>query len=50
MIRGTHEGISTGMFTETEGLELLENAMIRFFYDDNPRFDIAKFRAEAGIK
>jgi len=50
MIRGTHEGISTGMFTETEGMELLENAMIRFFIRDNPRFDVAKFRAEAGIQ
>jgi len=50
MIKGTHEGISSGMFTEAEGLELLENAMIRFFVDDNPRFDITKFRAEAGIQ
>jgi hypothetical protein len=50
MIKGTHKGISSGMFTESEGMELLENAMIRFFIDDNPRFDVAKFRAEAGIQ
>lgn len=50
MIRETHESISTGMFTETEGMELLESAMIRFFIRDNPRFDVAKFRAEAGTQ
>jgi hypothetical protein len=50
MIERTHENISIGMFTEAEGLELLENEMIRFFVGDNPRFDVAKFRAEAGIQ
>jgi hypothetical protein len=37
------------MFTETEGIKLLEDAMIRFFVRDNPRFDVAKFCEEAGI-
>lgn len=50
MIERTHESISIGMFTEAEGLELLENEIIRFFVGDNPRFDVAKFRAEAGIQ
>jgi len=50
MIKAVHACVDTDMFTEAEGLEVLENAIIRFFATDNPRFDVEKFRAEAGIQ